>query len=161
MLRECQLSVAAQTEPAEVYEHLILVDDERKGCAWAMNQLAARARGYWLLPLADDDLILPGCLTALLNRSSEGDIIYSPPFVSMNGDGHFWGVPPQIPSFALIRRDLWMSLGGYDESLIREEDRRLWTKALEQGATFVRIPEPLWVYRFHGGNKSYHRGIAA
>jgi hypothetical protein len=87
--------------------------------------------------------------------------VYAPPLVSQNGSHHFFGEPPRIPSFALIRRTLWHQLGGYDETLTREEDRGMWTKALEHGATFVRVDEPLWVYRFHGGNKSYHRGVAS
>ena len=98
MLAECKLSVAAQTEPHDIYEHLVLVDRERRGCSWAMNQLAAQAHGEWLLPLADDDLILPRCLYSLLERSSEGDVIYSPPLVSRNGSQHFFGAPPEIPS---------------------------------------------------------------
>jgi glycosyltransferase involved in cell wall biosynthesis len=167
MLAECKLSVAAQTEPHDIYEHLVLVDQERRGCSWAMNQLAVRAHGEWLLPLADDDLLLPRCLYALLSRSSEGDIIYSPPLVSGNGSQHFFGAPPEIPSFALIRRSLWFELGGYDEDTRREEDRKLWTRALEQGATFVRVEEPQWIYRFSSlpdgtpRNKSYNGGQAS
>jgi glycosyltransferase involved in cell wall biosynthesis len=167
MLEECKLSVAAQTLPGEDFEHLILTDSEYRGCSWAMNQLAARADGDWLLPLADDDLLLPGCLRSLLERAPGGDVIYSPPLVSMNGETHFYGAPPAIPSCALIWRDLWFELGGYDESARREEDRKLWTKAMERGATFVRVDTPQWVYRFSRlpdgtpRNKSYNGGRAS
>lgn len=162
LLEECLLSVRAQTLPDTLYEHLYALDTHRHGCSRTMNHLASQASGEWLLPLADDDLILPGALAALLAKAAEGDVIYSPPLVWGNGDTHFFGEPPRIPSFALIRTSLWRQLGGYDESAVREEDRKLWVRALEAGARFVRVDsEPTWVYRFHGGNKSYRGGVAA
>ena len=154
LLRECEASVAAQT--VRDFEHLVLLDKNGEGCAVTMNRLARRAKGEWLLPLADDDLLLPGCLEALLARSGSGDIIYAPPLVTGNEDRWwFFQEPPVIPSFALIRKQLWDDLGGYDETLKREEDRNLWVAALDAGARFVRVDEPCWVYRQHGGNKSF------
>lgn len=110
-------------------------------------------------------MLLPGALTYLLSRSSEGDIIYAPPLVWGNTSPHFFAEPPRIPSTALVSRDLWNRCGGYEPGAAREEDRVLWTRALELSATFVRVDEPVWVYRFHAResahqNKSYHGGIA-
>lgn len=157
---ECRQSVASQTYRA--FEHLVVVDKAREGCAVTMNRLAKAASGEWLLPLADDDLLLPGALAALMRHVAEADVVYAPPLVWGNGDGHFWGEPPKIPSFALVRASLWEELGGYDEGRIREEDRDLWARALAAGARFVRTDdEPTWIYRFHGGNKSYNRGVAS
>lgn len=160
MLQECIESVQAQTY-REV-EHLVHVDYDRAGCSWVMNHLAERAGGEWLVPLADDDLLLPGALSYLLSRSAEADVVYSPPLVWGNADTHFFGEPPRIPSFGLIRTTLWRELGGYDLGRIREEDRDLWQRAMANGARFVRADSwPTWVYRFHGGNKSYHGGVAS
>lgn len=158
LLEECQASVNAQTFID--FEHHILLDETGQGCAVTMNQLAEFARGEWLLPLADDDLLLPGCLEAL--SGAEGDIIYAPPLVTGNED-RFWffQAPPVIPSCALIRTSLWRELGGYDESLKREEDRDLWVRALDAGAMFTRVDYPCWVYRQHAGNKSFNLGVAA
>lgn len=162
MLQECEASVAAQTE--DRWEHIIEVDKTHKGCAVTMNRLARRAKASaeWLLPLADDDLLLPGALRELLSHADGGDIVYSPPLVwGRNPDG-FLKSPPEIPSFALIRRDLWFELGGYNEELRREEDRRMWTDALNGGARFVRVDsQPTWVYRHHAGNKSFNNGEAS
>lgn len=127
-----------------------------------MNLLAAEARGEWLLPLADDDLLLPRCLEALLARSEGADVVYARPLVWGQPQEPFWGIPPVIPSFALILKSLWRRLGGYDTEWVREEDRRLWIRALASGAKFVRVDDqPTWVYRFHGGNKSFHEGVAS
>lgn len=160
MLRQCALSVEAQTIGG--WEHLVELDEAGEGCSVVMNRLAAAAQGDWLIPLADDDLLLPGCIEALLEHAADADIVYAPPLVTGNEDRWwFFQAPPAIPSFALIRAELWRDLGGYDETAIREEDRILWTKALEVGARFVRVGEPCWVYRQHGGNKSFNAGVAA
>lgn len=153
-LEECCASVRSQT--SGVWEHLVMVDKHQAGCSVTMNLLAGQANGEWLLPLADDDLLLPGCLASLLAAYGDADIVYAPPLVTGNED-RFWffQAPPAIPSFALIRRELWNELGGYDESRVREEDRDLWTRALEVGARFVRVTDPCWVYRQHSGNKSF------
>ncbi len=158
-LEECRASVNAQT--ADQWEHVIEYDNDHAGCSVTMNRAAARATGEWLLPLADDDLLLPGCLSALLAHADEGDIVYSPPLVTGNED-RFWffQAPPAIPSFALIRRELWHELGGYDETLKHEEDRNLWIKAMDAGAQFVRVTEPTWIYRQHAANKSFNKVAA-
>lgn len=161
LLAECVASVKAQTFDA--CEHLIQLDMEREGCAVVMNGLAKRAQGEWLLPLADDDLILPDCVATLVEHVNDADVIYPPPLVWGQPQEWFTQAPPVIPSFALIRRSLWMDLGGYDETLIREEDRDMWIKAMAAGARFVRADSrPTWVYRLgHGGNKSFNEGVAA
>src|SRR4051812_42464614 len=136
-------------------EHLVGIDEDHDGCAISMNRLADKAEGEWLLPLADDDLLLPGCLASLLAHADDADVVYAPPLVTGNEDRWwFFQAPPVIPSCALIRADLWRELGGYDETRVREEDRDLWIKALAAGARFVRVDEPCWIYRQHAGNKS-------
>lgn len=167
MLDECKASVQAQTY--HFWEHLVAVDHDGLGCGRMMNFLAEHAAGRWLLPLADDDLLLPGALAELVDvadPAASHEIVYGPPLVSRNGDTHFWQDPPFIPSFALIPTSLWRMLGGYREDVVREEDRDLWRRAIGAGAEFVRIDEPVWVYRFHfddegrPGNKSYNHGVA-
>ncbi len=88
--------------------------------------------------------------------TEDADIVYSPPLVTGNEDRWwFFQAPPVIPATALVRADLWRSLGGYDEALSREEDRDLWVKALQHNARFVRVDAPVWIYRQHAGNKSF------
>lgn len=160
MLAECERSVQAQT--FERWEHLVYVDVARDGCATVMNRLADAAAGEWLLPFADDDLMLPGYLRTLLAAADAADIVYSPPLIWGRDPGLYCREPPSIPSAALIRRELWRRLGGYDHEWNREEDRRLWVRALEADARFVRTNgQPTWIYRFHTGNKSLNQGVAS
>src|SRR4029077_11754244 len=66
MLHECIQSVKYQTVDGASIEHRVWVDERRDGCSVTMNRLAKQATGDWLLPLADDDLLLPGAIFNLL-----------------------------------------------------------------------------------------------
>lgn len=144
------MSVHAQT--LDQWEHLIWLDTDHAGCAVTVNRLAAEARADRLLILADDDLLLPGCLEKHLE--CDGDIVYSKPLVWGEDAAQFHAAPPNIPSCSLIRKELWDRVGGYDEQLEETEDARFYEKALELGAVFTECVYPCWVYRFHNGNKS-------
>ncbi len=155
-LRECELSVAAQTWPD--VEHVSVCDTDGRGNSYTTNRCAEAAEGEWLVPLADDDLLLPGGIEALMAERENADIVYAPPLVTGNEDRWwFFQSPPVIPSFALIKKGLWQTIGGYDEGVDYEEDRGFWTKALELEATFVRVDYPCWVYRQHDSNKSFNK----
>jgi len=166
MLEECEASVNAQTY-SDV-EHLIGLDEERRGCSWTMNQLAKQAAGEWLFILADDDLLFPRGLETLLAHADGGDVVWSRPVVWGNASPHLVeGWPPQIPSHALVRTNLWRRLGGYDETRKREEDRDFWKRAMEVDARFIFVPDgPTWLYRFRRAedgsflNKSHNHGVA-
>src|SRR5574338_709892 len=152
-LEELIASVDAQT--FKDFEHIWQIDYSRLGCSWMVNHLAEKAKGEWLLIVADDDILLPRCLEILVEHSEDADIVYSPPLVWGSNSPHFFQSPPFIPSFGLIYKDLWNEIGGYRAEAIREEDRKFWTEAVRLGAKFVRADkEPTWVYRLHEGSKS-------
>src|SRR5689334_4968228 len=102
-LRECEASVRAQT--FRDFEHLIGYDTQRKGCARTINRVARKARGEWLFVLADDDLLLPGCLQTHLDASEDADVVYAPPLVWGEDPVQFHRTPPGIPAVALIRTE--------------------------------------------------------
>lgn len=135
---------------------MILLDADREGCSATCNELAKHAIGDWLFLIADDDLLLPDCLQKHLDASGDSDIVFGPPRVDGEDDAQFLGTQPNIPSTALIRRSMWERLGGYNQSLAATEDRDFYERAMRRGvfASFTRISDVTWVYRFHGGNKS-------
>lgn len=51
-----------------------------------------------------------------------------------------------IPVTALIRRDLWLDVGGMP-NLPLAEDWAFWKRCLGAGAVFKCVPEVLWSYR--------------
>jgi glycosyltransferase involved in cell wall biosynthesis len=153
LLKECIASVEAQTYPH--WEHVIVYDHDKAGCAKTMNEAARQAKGEWLLPLADDDLLLPGCIQALVLVAADADVVYPVPLVWGEAADQFCGKPPDIPSLALIRAESWRKIGGYGAGLKNREDNNLWMRMMGQSQRFVRYDQsPTWVYRFHGSNKS-------
>lgn len=163
MLSEAIATVHAQTVPP--IEHLIAIDYERIGVIANTNRLVEMARGDWVVPLADDDLLHPNFLEALLSASDGADVVYS----EMTVEGETWpavgpgpstGKPAGLPGMALIRKALWMDLGGY--RLTRQpEDLDLWQRMSIAGAAFRYVPEVLWTYRFHGGNASRNNEVSS
>ncbi len=53
-----------------------------------------------------------------------------------------WAGWPILPSNVVIRRDIYMSCGGFDERLVSCEDIFLWMRARERGP-FAYVPESL------------------
>jgi hypothetical protein len=158
MLEETIESVARMT-PVGGWdvEHLWLVDSDYDGCSVTTNRLARMAKGEWLVPIADDDLVLPWFLSDHASASGEADVVYAPPLVTgsaSGGEEQFWGEPPNIPAVAMIRKDLWDAAGGYNEEVTQTEDLLLFGALQTRGARFVRSDRHPWIYRFHGANKS-------
>ncbi|HLG71818.1 MAG TPA: glycosyltransferase [Chloroflexota bacterium] len=54
-------------------------------------------------------------------------------------------------SAAMVRRDLLLQVGLFDESLTQSQDWELWLR-LAKVTRFLLIPEPLVIYRMHGEN---------
>lgn len=165
MLGECIASVEAQTRPA--FEHLIAVDIARRGPSATRNTLLAAATGDWIAALDDDDLLLPHYLERLVG---DADIIYGfcevtgkSMAVNMEFDAQRLRDRSYIPVTSLIRTDLLRDLGGWrepSECPSGFEDWDLYRRALDSGARFLCVPEVLWTYRFHGGNRTDRGGSA-
>lgn len=155
MLAQLEATVAAQTL-ARPWEHIILTDVDREGCAKTVNRAVSFARADWLFLIADDDLLEPTCLHAHLEAAEGADIVYSPPIVEGEPAAPFHGDPPGIPSTALIRTSFWRTLGGYNDLLDKCEDNDFYTRALARKGVFRRLPESTWIYRLGHplGNKS-------
>lgn len=134
------------------WEHLILVDRDYEGCAATMNRLAEEAAGSWIVPFADDDLLLPWFLKCHGDRAEDGDIVYSPPVVDGEDPAQFRQQPPNLPAVAMIRAETWHKLGGYEGA--EQEDRRFYERAQVANVQFARVDRCCWIYRFHGANKS-------
>ena len=59
-----------------------------------------------------------------------------------------------LPSTAVIRKSMFLAVGGSDPLLKIGEDWDLWLRMLHSGAQFVNCPEPLVFRRLHGNNMS-------
>jgi glycosyltransferase involved in cell wall biosynthesis len=141
-----------------------LLRQRNQGLAAARNAGISVARGRYLLPLDADDAIDPEMLATCVDRLA-GDtrlgIVYTDQQRFGAEDRH---VPasefrpflmPDVnqPNYcALYRREVWESIGGYNENMVHGyEDWDFWLGAIERGIKAARVPEPLFRYRIRPG----------
>jgi glycosyltransferase involved in cell wall biosynthesis len=145
-----------------------VVHQENHGLPAARNRGAMDARTEFLVFLDADDWLEPefvSKLAAAIDRDPDRVSIshaYCQERLVEKGTG-IWKVPEWDPILmmitnlhpvtALVRRDRFQSVGGFDESMRHGyEDWDLWLKFVEHGWRGVRVSEPLFVWRRHSQN---------
>lgn len=161
------LETAARSRGVRVLRHAV-----PRGPAAARNLAVAHSRAPLLLPLDADDWLEPEFLAktlAALDREAGAEVAHS--WVGLAGGHHgVWRTGPlAIPALlarctlhvtALLRREVWDRVGGWDESF-REgaEDWDFWIAAAAAGARAVVVPEVLC--RYWRGPRSRERRARA
>lgn len=130
-----------------------------QGLSAARNHAIQLARGPIILPLDADNRIRPGFIAtalAVFRDRPEVGVVYSA--------YHAFGVknlrvdPPDfdllallgrnfIDACALLRREVWVQCGGYDETLHALEDWEFWLHAAKHGWQFHRLTPVYFEYR--------------
>lgn len=133
------------------------------GLPAARNAGMRLARGEFVVPLDADDELEPEFLhrlVAALDANPAAGVAHC--WTRLFGDlNQIWVPPPLNPyrmllsnslvGCALIRRDAWRRVGGYDESMtLGNEDWDFWLRMIEKGIGMIEVPEPLFRYRRHG-----------
>jgi len=124
-------------------------------------------RGDYILPLDADDLISPFYVEKTL-REFEKDSLLDVVFTETIAFGYrneLWvrdelSVPRiymqnQVNVTALIKKESFTAIGGYDEKLPGYEDWELWIRMAKRGMRFKHIPEPLFFYRHSMSSRGY------
>jgi peptidoglycan/xylan/chitin deacetylase (PgdA/CDA1 family) len=134
------------------------------GVSGARNCGIDVARGEWLLFLDADDTLEPRALEVLVEASSGVDAaVCGWTRVAPDGtrfDTHTWTEADKAfeslsitCAFAihccLVRRELVVAAGGFDESLTTCEDWDLWLRLAASGARFRSVDECLALYHAH------------
>jgi glycosyltransferase involved in cell wall biosynthesis len=145
------------------------------GPAVARNFGAQHAKGEWLAFLDDDDLYLPNKLERQIDYLNAHPQVVAlgggMTMVTPDGAEHRWGGegPPRklrvadalcntasMSQALMIRKDVFLGLGGFDPNLVHLEDFEFGIRLLASGNETHFLPEPLFIYH-RGGREQLTR----
>ncbi|HXC46055.1 MAG TPA: glycosyltransferase family A protein [Solirubrobacteraceae bacterium] len=145
-----------------------LVRQANAGVAAARNEALRRAQTPYVLALDADDRLAEGALRALRAALVEADPQIGFSYGLIGFFGAWEGVmklPPYDPyrllfrhsigPSALVRRELFADVGGYDPTFRGYEDWELWLHALQCGWRGRRVAQVTHLYRRHGPTRHH------
>jgi glycosyltransferase involved in cell wall biosynthesis/GT2 family glycosyltransferase/SAM-dependent methyltransferase/uncharacterized protein YbaR (Trm112 family) len=138
----------------------VLQNRANYGLAFCRNSGFDAAYSPYVLPLDADNKLAPKCCEALLETIRCGDAVYAYPTIQQFGDASSLAnnVPydPQrlvagnyIDAMALVSKEAWAIVGGYDHVRHGWEDFDFWCRLAERGLQGEWRPEVLAHYRVH------------
>jgi glycosyltransferase involved in cell wall biosynthesis len=177
-LTDLEILVVDDASTPEVGSALAAVDDgrlrvlrhgERRGACAARNTGIAAARGTYVALLDDDDEWLPNKLALQAERFAAGPadlgLVYCGVEVVSEASGAIErrDLPTGAPvgyadllrstffgaSAALVRRDCFAAVGGFDDALAGAQDRDMWLR-LARRFRFDYVPDALVRWYIHG-----------
>jgi glycosyltransferase involved in cell wall biosynthesis len=139
---------------------VVLRNNENYGLALCRNTGFAASETPYILPLDADNQLNPECCEKLLSQALETGAAFVYPVLQQFGthNGLMGTLPfdPQhfvfdnfIDAMALISKEAWACVGGYDHVKGGWEDYHLWCKFTEAAMLGVQCPEVLAKYRCH------------
>jgi glycosyltransferase involved in cell wall biosynthesis/GT2 family glycosyltransferase len=152
--------VAQRLIAAHPDRRIQLISKQNGGVADARNTGVRASRGEYWLPLDADDAIAPTFLekaVSLLAARPEVGFVYSD-IEHFGGETGVYRLPPfdaetlvhlenVCSTCALVRREVFDQVGGYDATLRHYEDWDFWIACAERGWQGHRMPEALFRYR--------------
>jgi glycosyltransferase involved in cell wall biosynthesis len=143
----------------------VYLEQPNRGLPAARNAGFGAARGRYVVPLDADDLLDPTyvaeCLSAL-QAAPQAAFAYTScrvfgdqDYIEPIGDYNLYQLLDRnnLTYAALIRKQDWEELGGYDESMrAGYEDWEFWLRAGSRNRFGMHVPRVLFRYRKHGAS---------
>jgi len=172
-------SLAQRVDAAAAADPRIkLIRSERSlGVAAASNLAMASATGDYLLFLDHDDCLEPEAVERIVNCPGRPDVMYGDEVLTGTDSADVriaicrpafsWWYYLSHPYFVhpvMVRRQLALSIGGFDETLRISADVDFILRALEGSSSVVHVPSVLYRWRTHRdstGHRLAHETMAA
>jgi glycosyltransferase involved in cell wall biosynthesis len=166
---------------ASRFPHLRILSEPDRGIYDAMNKGVGMTSGDWILFLQADDWLPSGSLAAFRDsicaNPGAAMICGSAGAVKRNGASweSVWFVEDAVRksltfenialgepmiNARLIRRDAFLSLGGFSPDYTLASDRDFLLRAVGAGIRQVEIPATTYCYRWHSGSSTMTEGNA-
>jgi GT2 family glycosyltransferase len=142
---------------------MLLQHDIRRGAGAARNTGIAASTAPYILCLDADDRLKPNALQMLYDMRCPQGVVY--------GDLEYFGDRTGVHNLpewslgillrgtsplavtALMPREAWREVGGFDEQLPGMEDVDFWIRLAERGVCGLRIPSVTFEYRRHAASR--------
>ncbi len=147
-------------------DRITYIRQDNAGVSRARNRGFAASRGDFVCFLDDDDIYLPGKISAqldALHKRRTAPLANCRYFIMSEGGAllHHTGLPPERDSLEqlllsnfvwmsgpLIRRGVFEQCGGFDERLSIAADLDIWLRITQLG-DLITVQQPLGAYRIH------------
>lgn len=156
--------VAERLAAAYPNRRIRLLRQANQGLSASRNNGIAAAAGEYVLPLDADDLIAPTFVedcVRVLDARTDVSIAYG----TQRYFGELNEFPPMpeydlalltrrnlFPCTALVRRQAWTEVGGFDDKLTSYEDWDFWLGCGERGHFGLYVPHAVFCYRKRAGS---------
>jgi GT2 family glycosyltransferase len=163
----------------------LIVNSTNLGGSASFNRGVEAARGTWIVNIDADDWMAADRVARQLEaaeqdpsisiigtwvnvvdetgqphvKADEVEVLTNGPY-PLNSVRTWIGQNPLCRSSTMVRRSLYLEIGGSDPAMIRAPDYELWTRALSRGYGFHLIPEALTYYRLHSGGVTHADPVA-
>lgn len=136
-----------------------IIQQENQGPSKARNHGVTQANGSYLFFIDADDRIHPDAIRqyeAVLESDATLNIVYSETEFFGAQEGIFVLNEFKLPQFlhnncipisAMVRKEIFNAVGGFDENLRYQEDWELWIKIVKNYGGVYKIPTTLFYYR--------------
>jgi glycosyltransferase involved in cell wall biosynthesis len=165
-------------QQARLDPRITFIQTDHAGANRARNAAIREARYPWIASMDADDVSLPGRLEAQLKAAqNQPEVVVWGTFIHhINSRGRILSTskvgPTSIGEFhamrrsgkllqvihptAMMKREVLLAIGGYDERFPAAQDLELFDRMAEHGP-IVAIPEPLVLYRVHRNTISMNK----
>jgi len=146
---------------AERFNRLVLFRNQHNvGLGPSRNVGFDAAETRFILPLDADNRLLPECCERLLAALEGKDIAFAYPTIKQFGhSSNLINAMPYEPArfiggnfidaMALVSKEAWASVGGYEDMRLGWEDYDFWCRLAEQGFRGTWVQQTLAEYRVH------------